>query len=100
LNNRERNDIYLTPSDSNHQTYLCIGGGAGRYLVTGCIENGRFPTLIDPSKPEQEKERIVSRGQEVLVPSQWVVDLESVLKAARSFFEAGDFNSGIAWRFD
>ena len=99
LNNRERNDIYLMPSESNPETYLSISGGNGRYFVTGSIDNQRFPTVIDLKKSSQGKERLVSGGQEILISSQWIVDLETALNVIKSFYEAGGFNCGIEWQF-
>jgi hypothetical protein len=48
LDNASRNDVYLVPHKTDPETYLCIGGGAGRYIVTGSIRNEEFPTVIDP----------------------------------------------------
>jgi hypothetical protein len=44
LDERTHNDLYLHPDASNLETYLAVGGGSGRYLVAGSINNERFPT--------------------------------------------------------
>ena len=35
LDGRSRNDLYLTAARDSPVPWLCIGGGAGRYVVTG-----------------------------------------------------------------
>jgi hypothetical protein len=98
LNNRDRNDVYLTPDRNDLETYLAIGGGDGRYLVTGCVRNDRFPTLIHTQKVPVPEERLVVGGQEGVYPGNWIVDLEMALQAARVFYEAGTFGVGANWR--
>src|SRR5215471_15172010 len=89
LNNSNLNDVYLTPDRSKPETYLCIGGGGGRYIVTGSVENEVFPTLIDRTRAETPKILLTVGGQVGDYPGNWIVDLATVLTAARAFFEAG-----------
>ena len=97
LNNRERNDLYLTPSPGDPETYLCIGGGAGRYVVAGSVRNLEFPTILDDSKSPDPRQRLTVGGQEGEYPANQVVDLETALSAAREFFEAGGFSESGPW---
>jgi hypothetical protein len=98
LNNQNRNDVYLIPNSHDRETYLAVGGGAGRYLVTGSVQSERFPTLIHPKKPPTPKELLVVGGQEGDYPGNWIVDLEMALQAARVFYESGNFGDGMNWQ--
>jgi metal-dependent hydrolase (beta-lactamase superfamily II) len=97
LNNRNLNDLYLQPDGSNPETYLCIGGGAGQYVVSGCVDNEYFPTLVDPQRPSEPRVALVVGGQLSAFPSHSIVDLESALLAARSFYTTGGFGGDVHW---
>ncbi len=97
LNNGERNDIYLVPDENAPETYLGIGGGAGRYLVTGSVRNERFPTIVDPNKEPTPKELLLVGGQDGDYPANWIIDLETALRAAKVFYDAGTFGQGANW---
>jgi hypothetical protein len=97
LNNENLNDLYLEPEVGNSEIYLCIGGGAGRYVVSGAIYNERFPTMADPDKPADSKEELVVGGQTGDYPGNCVVDLETALRAAKDFYETGGFSHEINW---
>lgn len=99
LNNQNLNDIYLQPARENPETYLCIGGGGqGRYLVTGSINNEKFPTVVDTTKPPDIREQLVVGGQEGDYPGSWIVDLDTALRAAEVFFQSGDFSNDVNWQ--
>jgi hypothetical protein len=53
LDNKTRNDIYLKPLNSTQDTFLGVGGGAGRYIVTGSENGCRFPTLSNPAGTDE-----------------------------------------------
>ena len=95
LDNASRNDIYLTPSRADPETYLAIGGGAGRYIVTGSVKNKEFPTVIDPAKGTEPVEIIVVGGQSGRYPANWVLDLDTALRAARAFYATGRFEGEV-----
>jgi hypothetical protein len=97
LDNRCRNDVYLTPDKNDPETYLCIGGGDGRYIATGSIRNETFPTVVDTTKPRDVQERLVVGGQEGLFPRSYIIDLEMALRAAKVFYESGTFGTGVNW---
>ena len=97
LDNASRNDIYLTPSKADPETYLAIGGGAGRYIVTGSIKNEEFPTVIDPVKGAEPVEVLVVGGQAGHYPGNWVLDLDTALRAARAFHSTGRFEGEVTW---
>jgi hypothetical protein len=97
LDNASRNDVYLIPDKGDRETYLCIGGGAGRYLATGSIRNESFPTVVDPSKLQGPPQELVVGGQRGQYPSHWILDLATALRAARAFHGTGRFEGGMTW---
>lgn len=97
LNNRDRNDVYLVPAPAGPETYLCVGGGAGRYLVSGSLDNKEFPTILDQSRTAGPPERLNVGGQEGEYPASQVVDLATALTAARAFFDSGGFAGSVTW---
>jgi hypothetical protein len=99
LNNDNLNDLYLYPSASDSETYLAIGGGAGRYILTGSIKNESFPTLVNSAREPMPYARLVVGGQLGDFPANWVVDLAAALETAKSFVAAGGFLSGTQWTY-
>lgn len=96
LDGHDRNDLYLQPDRENEETYLCIGGGTGRYVATGCINNERFPTWLNPGISSEPQVELTIGGQPGFYPNNWILSLEAVLHAARSFYETGEFK-GNDW---
>ena len=98
LDGAAHNDIYLYPKAGSLHCYLCVGGGAGRYLLTGVLPGDRFPTLVDPARPEVPKEALRVGGQEGLYPRNWIHPLAIALKAAEAFWSTGEFGgAGLTW---
>jgi hypothetical protein len=100
LDGGARNDLYLYPKAGALHPYLCVGGGAGRYLLTGVLPGDRFPTLIDPSRPELPKEALRVGGQVGLYPRNWVHSLDVTLRTVEAFWTAGAFDvpdGGLTW---
>jgi hypothetical protein len=98
LDNEARNDVYLKPLNSAQDTFLGVGGGAGRYIVTGSEHGSRFPTLSNPTAANDLISLCVG-GQRGEYPSRLVVDLEQALAAVRLFYEAGTFDCGVSWEY-
>ncbi len=99
LNNHNLNDIYLTPLQSDPGTFLAIGGGDGRYLVTGAIGGKSFPTFVTRPSLDYSMVPLVVGGQLGEYPARWVVTLDRALSVARSFFDAGGFDCGVSWEY-
>jgi hypothetical protein len=91
LDNRAFNDLYLEPDGSADDTWLCVGGGAGRYLLSGSISNERFPTLVDPARQPEPVEALVVGGQEGSYPGNQVHGLKTALDVVRGFWTTGRF---------
>jgi hypothetical protein len=98
LNNKNLNDIYLTPFVAEPETFLGIGGGAGRYLVTGAVAGDTFPTLVGGGSDSSLAPLVVG-GQLGEYPANWLVSLEEALTAARAFLTAGGFDCGVNWAY-
>ena len=98
LDEGSRNDLYLTPYASNPETYLAIVDGNGRYLVTGSVDNERFPTATGQVEDDGARELLVVGGQTGDYPRSWILDFDPVLPAVRWFFDTGDFTGGgVTW---
>lgn len=97
LNNEDRNDVYLYPRKSDSETYLCVGGGAGRYVVTGSVGNQTFPTVVEPSVAPGRYEVIVVGGQASRFPAEHILTLDVALPAVRAFYDSCRFEGGGTW---
>jgi hypothetical protein len=97
LNNKERNDLYLTPTPADPETYLCVGGGGSRYIVAGSVRSEEFPTILDHSRSSQPPVRLTVGGQEGEYPAAQVVDLATALNAGRHFYDSGGFSNSEMW---
>jgi hypothetical protein len=97
LDNSHFNDVYLQRDEDPEHFWLCIGGGAGRYLITGAAEEGQYPTVLDPTHTGVGKVELLLGGQIGLYPVSWIQDLETALKAAKRFYEHGDFGGDLHW---
>jgi Immunity protein Imm1 len=92
-----RDHLTLQPSSVYPETWLAIGGGGGRYLVTGSESGEIFPTLRDPGVPKAPAVLLQVGGQPGEYDRDQIVSLEVALKAALAYFEAGSFKCGVAW---
>jgi hypothetical protein len=96
LNDRNLNDIHLELAEPP-EAFLSVGGGAGRYIVSGSVEGKVFPVLIDASLPEEPRVALVVGGQLGDYPRCCVVDLDHALRAVRSVGETGEFREELGW---
>jgi hypothetical protein len=99
LDNERLNDVYLTPLGPADEVFLCVGGGAGRYLVTGSDSSRRSPILSVPGSSSDALVPLRVGGQLGEFPARYVVDLDSALTAAKKFFLAGGFECGVPWKY-
>jgi hypothetical protein len=78
-------------------SYLAVGGGAGKYVVYISTVEEEFWNLL---KQHSEKNGIVmlnAGGQDGDYPSRQVVDKESALRAAKTFFRTGNRDASLSW---
>jgi hypothetical protein len=102
LDGAARDDLYLYPRAGAMNPYLCVGGGAGKYLLSGVLSGDRFPTLIDPSRAELPKQALRVGGQVGLYPLNWVHPVAIALRVVESFWNTGEFGAveagvGFVW---
>ncbi len=83
----------------NDDTYMSIGGGENKYIVTATFDNFNFYVLIDSAKSQQIDTLVVGR-QKGNYPENQCVDLLHCLLAARTFTEAGKLNDLLTWEED
>ena len=98
LNNQNLNDIHLE-IEGQPEKFLTVGGGDGKYIVSGSINATAFPTLVDLSVQEEPHVNLIVGGQLADFPAQYVVDLDRALTAARSVAETGNFAEKIGWTY-
>lgn len=94
LNNDDLNDLYL---NANKEVWLCVGGGAGQYILTGAIGEDVFPTLVDPNKSSEREILLTVGGQTAEYTENWIHSLARSLAAAHDFYEEGGFSSNSNW---
>ena len=93
-----RNDVYLRLHADTPAPWLCVGGGAGRYVVTGALDDVTFPTLADPLREGAPEEYVLVGGQTGNYPGHWVHPLDTALRAAEHFWRTGEFGgAGLTW---
>jgi hypothetical protein len=76
---------------------MSIGGGGGRYFVSIFTEDERSLVLLDRGNPDDEMVTLMAAGQNVALPRQQVVDVESAIRAARYFVESECADPNLDW---
>jgi hypothetical protein len=94
LNNDNLNDLYL---HTDNDTWLCVGGGQGQYLLTGASGDNAFPTLIDQNRQSQPKISLTVGGQTGDYPANAVHDRAQTLTAVQDFYDNGGYTANINW---
>ena len=89
----------LVTLEADGETHMAIGGGKDKYLVYLTFDNEQFYYIIKPSKSEAEENLIVG-GQEGSYPTKLCVDINTVLKAAKTFAEIGAMDKSVIWESD
>jgi len=75
---------------------MAIEGGAGRYLAHVSTGGGGVKQLVNPSKSEETVELVVA-GHESRFSKRLLVNLRTVLKAARQFSQTGAMEKSLFW---
>ena len=78
---------------------LMIGGGndGGYNLLVAVEVDQQFFNLVNPQGHVGERNRLVIGGQEGIYTGRQVVNLDTVLQAASTFFESGECADNLAW---
>lgn len=97
LNNKNKNDLYLHVGVNS---WLCVGGGEGQYVLTGAVNDHSFPVLVNPQKALAQKLVLIIGGQACEYSANCVHDLSQTLQATRDFFDFGGFSSKTSWSTD
>lgn len=84
---------------ANEETYMSIGGGAEKYIVTVAFDNLNFYTLLDFAK-SNNIEKLVVGGQHGNFPALQCVDILRCLLAARTFALEGKLDELLTWQED
>jgi hypothetical protein len=94
LDQRHHTEIVVTGHDGQ---YLAVSGGAGRYVVhLGSDEHDDAIVVLAADAPSGQ-EPMVMGGRTRVVPRSRVVDLESALRAVRSFVADGRPDPSLRW---
>jgi hypothetical protein len=102
LNGQERNDLHLyaDPDAAVPGAYLPVRGRwDGRYVAVGVASGARSPTYaLGPDEDDGRREPLLVGGNVGFYHRDRFIDLDTVLRAARSFYEAGGFGGGgVQW---
>jgi hypothetical protein len=98
LDGAARNDLYFHVRRDDLETYLAVGGGNGRYIVTGAIENETFPTVISGPESAQPRVHLMVGGQMGDYPHNYILTLDTTLRAVHSFVDTCKFGGGgVLW---
>jgi hypothetical protein len=90
----------LVTLETDNETHLTIGGGAGKYVVYLTFDNETFYYLSDPTHKDQEVSLIVG-GQEGFYPAKLCINnLDIVLQAAETFAKYGTIEKSLTWETD
>ncbi|HBL13073.1 MAG TPA: hypothetical protein DD379_17090 [Cyanobacteria bacterium UBA11162] len=89
----------LVTLEADGETHMAVGGGTDKYLVYLTFDNETFHYLVDPSKPDAD-ERLTVGGQEGVYPAKLCVDIDSAIKAAKTFAELGTMDKSVIWKQD
>lgn len=86
----------LVTLGADEETYMSIGGGAGKYVVTVTFNNLDFYILVDLSR-SNDIEKLVIGGQRGNYPAKQCIDLLRCLLAARTFALEGKVDELLTW---
>jgi hypothetical protein len=89
----------LVTLETEGETHMAVGGGTGKYVVYVTFDNESFHYLVDPSKSDMD-ETVTVGGQEGVYPAKSCVELNTTLKAAKTFAELGAMDKSVIWEKD
>ncbi|WP_009631509.1 Imm1 family immunity protein [Synechocystis sp. PCC 7509] len=89
----------LVTLETDGETHMAIGGGKNKYVVYLTFDNEQFYYIVEPSKSEAE-ENLTVGGQEGAYPAKLCIDINTALKAAKTFAEIGVMEKSVIWESD
>lgn len=89
----------LVTLEADGETHMAIGGGKNKYVVYLTFDNQHFYYIVEPSKSEIE-ENLTVGGQEGAYPAKLCIDINTTLKAAKTFAETGAMEKSVIWESD
>ena len=97
LDGAEFNDIYLTPDDSDPETYFSVGGGPDLFLVFLCLANESFHEAFDPLQSDGTL-LLRTGGQVGSLARRDLIDRASATRAALTYCDSGTLDTSISWQ--
>jgi Immunity protein Imm1 len=87
----------LVTLETDGETHMAVGGKTGKYVVYVTFDNESFYNLVDLSKSDALDQPLVVGGQEGIYPAKLCVDLNTALKAAKTFALLGTLEKSVIW---
>jgi hypothetical protein len=88
--------VVIAFGDSDAPHMAIGGGGSGKYLVYGTLDNMTFRNLINPAAPIGRC-FLVAGGQRGEYAEKHCVGLSDALRAAKTYAETGQYDSALRW---
>ncbi len=89
----------LVTLEADGETHMAIGGGKDKYVVYLTFDNEQFYYIVELSKSEAE-ENLTVGGQKGFYPTKLCIDINTALKAAKTFAEIGAMEKSVIWESD
>jgi hypothetical protein len=96
LNGRDKTLLILGAGDP--VPHMGIGGGDGKYICYVTQNNLSFDNLENPAAREGQFVPLIAGGQKSDYRAALCVNLETVLRAARTYAETGELAIGLQWK--
>jgi hypothetical protein len=97
LDGKKHTQILIIPRDKSN-SFLIGGGNNNTYVVTYTIGNDEeFYNLVNPGKTGKNEIELVTGGQAGLFSDRYVLDFNSVLKAANYYLEHCERDPHLHW---
>jgi hypothetical protein len=85
----------LVTLEANDDIHMAIGGGTHKFVVYATFDNETFHDLVDLSQSTLS-ETLVVGGQQSIYPAKQCVDLNTALKATKTFAEFGELEKSVS----
>jgi hypothetical protein len=99
LDGEEFHGLFLYPGTSDVETFLGIGGGAGRYFVGISDHAERVGQVLNAKDPSDVCEDIMCGGQVTSIARRFLVDLQTAVTAAMHYLDSADAAATLSWEW-